>query len=209
MFRRSIRRTIEFGEHAKKTYYEPTYGYQKLNRRRWGKGPGHRTVEANRLVSMPLFQKVVKEIDREHLVENGMTIDDIRWLDERILKWNCVRCEHSWRARVSDRTKNGAGCPECAKDIPCVTNSHLRSVPIGSLSSIHKCAKSRFLASVDAASRRIVQLPCTSCGKNFSRSIRCLTGIVCDGQNPVTKQDVCDACLWSAIIMKNAATSSS
>ncbi|KNH09739.1 IgM heavy chain variable region [Perkinsela sp. CCAP 1560/4] len=206
MFRRTLTRAIEFGEQAKKPHFEPTYGHQHLPKRRWGKGPGHRTVESNRLVSMPLFQPIVKEIDLEHMVENGMTMDDIRWLDERVLKWNCTRCGHSWLMRVSNRTKNGAGCPECATDIPSVTNSESKSTTVASLYSskpnpFAQCQN--FVSSIDAASRRVLSnIQCTLCKRSFRRSVRCTTGVVCEGQNPVTKQDVCDACLWTTRVMK-------
>ena len=210
MLRRTRRIAIEFGEQAKKHIVSSEYGKQVIPRKRWARGPPHRTTDSNRLVNMPAFSYMVKEIDHEYLTENGMTLENIRWLDERKIKWNCARCGHSYRMHVSGRTKNGKGCHRCFSDIPSVTNHSLQSTSVrdfyGNASNpFDKTENGEFLQNVDAASRRVLnEIVCSNCNAKFKRSIRCITGVVCEGQTQVQKQEVCDSCLWTTKVMQKA-----
>ena len=211
MIRRTFALAIEFGEMGKKKIKQPVYGSQVIPKNRWARGSPHRTADCNRLLNMPCFAHIVKEIDTEFLAEKGMTLEDIRWLDERRIKWNCARCGFSWFNVVSDRTKNGCGCKHCFADIPSVTDHSLMSEKVAELyekkpNPFASAPNGAFLQKLDAASRRVLSdLVCTSCGATFQRSVRCVTGVVCSGQTQVTKQEVCDSCLWTTKVMQKAA----
>ena len=38
---------------------------------------------------------------------------DITWGSNKKFWWRCVKCNHEWQARVSDRTRDHNGCPAC------------------------------------------------------------------------------------------------
>ena len=204
MLRHSLTRLVaDFGEEGKRKRLHQHYGRIALPRKRWGKGPSHRTADSNRLISMPVFSQLVSELDDAFLSEKGIPKEEIRWRDERWFRWVCHTCKHTYMKPVSDRTKHGHGCMECLKNIPSVTDPTLRTVPAReTLPPLQAKAVGEL---TDAASRRACVLKCPGCGGSFTRTIRCVTGNVAPGQTPVVQQNVCNSCLWKERVMVSSA----
>ncbi|MFB2898623.1 zinc-ribbon domain-containing protein [Aerosakkonemataceae cyanobacterium BLCC-F50] len=60
-----------------------------------------------------------------HPIKNGtLTPDQVVAGSEKKVWWKCPKgSDHEWDALLSNRTKNGSGCPYCAGQKPSVTNS--------------------------------------------------------------------------------------
>jgi len=50
-----------------------------------------------------------------NLIRNGsLTPFDVTWCSGKEVWWKCKKCNHEWKARISNRTStNKTGCPEC------------------------------------------------------------------------------------------------
>ena len=140
---------------------------------------------------------MVPEIDKEYLTKKGIMIEDLRWLDERVIGWVCG-CGRKYTGRPRDRTKNGFGCRGCWAEAPSAVDATIKTVPA---SEVKDCAVRSELTRFDAAARRLVTIPCPKCAGPMARTVRVLTGVTAPGQPAVTKQAVCDKCLWTVQVM--------
>eukprot|EP00759_Apiculatamorpha_spiralis_P032378 PhF_6_TR33825/c0_g1_i1/m.49607 len=206
MLRRSLKFLIDdFSEKGKfkpwREYHVP--GKMKLPYKDRSNGTIHRTTPENSLVNHPAFQHLVKEIDPDFLAEKQIKIEDLRWLDERLIRWKCLSCGSKRLLRPRDRTKNGVNCKVCETLTPSAVDPQIRST--ATVAQLQSGELKRSLAEYqdhDAASRRVVKIQCSGCSREFSRSIRSLTGVSAPGMTAIPKQDVCDHCLWGKTVMQ-------
>ena len=61
------------------------------------------------------YPDVAKEWNYER--NNGVVPTDITWGSNKKFWWKCVKCNHEWQARVSDRTRDHNGCPACGNSL--------------------------------------------------------------------------------------------
>jgi len=208
MLRRSFSHFVaDFGESKKK--FPPyiylgsgnAYGIGRavVRKNKRGNFGIHRTVDENRLIKQPTLAHLAEEIDKSYLTEKGWALEDIRWLDERRLKWQC-KCGNRYWARTRDRTWLGYQCKACLSDSPSAVDATIRTVNAG---TVKECPFRDQLTKYDAASRRTVTIECPGCKEPMRRTVRSLTGVSAPGCIRVEKTAVCRKCLWKDAVMKS------
>lgn len=104
---------------TRKMHWKCQYGHE------WKTSVAHRTIR-NSGCPYCAGQKVISgetdlktccpEILCDYDYErNNVSPEELHWLSRKKVSWACNKCGHKWRAQVYRRTKEGLGCPKCAR----------------------------------------------------------------------------------------------
>jgi DNA-directed RNA polymerase subunit RPC12/RpoP len=161
---------------------------------RWRAKPNNRTRGAgcpfctNRRVSMTnslatLFPNVAAEWDAD--LNGALRPYAVVATATRVVWWRCTRdARHVWRVTVRDRTRDLSGCPLCAGDRVCESNS-LRTVHPAVAAEWHPTKNGALTPDlVTWGSSRRVWWRCASCGRAWCTSVT----------NRVSRASRCPAC---------------